>query len=102
MTIAKTLPVPDVLFMSVSEFDDSRHLAFRRVYSTEKAARNIIKYYESETRKSYAPISHRVFRCDMVNMTIKEITDPDDLKQYASVLLFDVDSEAESENWDDE
>lgn len=24
MTIAKTPPVPDVLFMSVSEFDDSR------------------------------------------------------------------------------
>jgi len=44
-------------------FDDSRYLTFRRVYSTEKAARNIIKYYESETRKSYAPISHRVFRC---------------------------------------
>lgn len=99
MTIAKTLPVPDVLFMSVSEFDDSRHLTFRRVYSTENAARNIIKYYESETRKSYAPISHRVFRCDMVNMTIKEITD---LKPYVSVHLFDVDSEAESENWDDE
>ncbi len=99
MTIAKTLPVPDILFMSVSEFDDSRHLTFRRVYSTEKAARNIIKYYESETRKSYAPISHRVFRCDMVNMTIKEITD---LKPCESVPLFDVDSEAESENWDDE
>lgn len=99
MTIAKTPPVPDVLFMSVSEFDDSRHLTFRRVYSTEKSARNIIKYYESETRKSYAPISHRVFRCDMVNMTIKEITD---LKPYVSVPLFDVDSEAESENWDDE
>lgn len=99
MTITKTPPVPDVLFMSVSEFDDSRHLTFRRVYSTEKAARNIIKYYESETRKSYAPISHRVFRCDMVNMTIKEITD---LKPYVNVHLFNVDSEAESENWDDE
>ena len=99
MTITKTPPVPDVLFMSVSEFDDSRHLTFRRVYSTEKAARNIIKYYESETRKSYAPISHRVFRCDMVNMTIKEITD---LKPYVNITLFDVDSEAESENWDDE
>lgn len=67
-------PVPEVLYISISEYDDSRHTIMRRVYYSEKAAMSKIELLDTITKMSLSPMSHRVFRCDMVNMTITETT----------------------------
>ena len=65
-----------ILYLSFSEYNDTKKTVIRRVLKSRKAAFRRIGYAEhARSREIFYPISIRVFMCDMQKGIITEVFD---------------------------